>query len=185
MSRLAAADCLAARIDHKIHGCGVLHFATVLVEYARLQTEIIIVGNCQRLLVDQRKSLRFFGDPADRVKVEQFGFQQWTDIGPVGTIDRFEIICKESKDREGDIEHYLDVEMRIDNLLRDKGFLNRDVKVVPHKGSAKNFHDRQIDVVTVRADGCDELHRFFLTGGIDYLMDDSAATKVFHILIMS
>ena len=102
----------------------------------------------------------------------------------VDTIDRFEIVCKESRDREGDIEHYLDVEMRIDNLLRDKGFLNRDVKVVPHKGSAKDFHGRQIDVVTVSADGCDELHRFFLTGGIDYLMDDSAATKVFHIPIM-
>lgn len=101
----------------------------------------------------------------------------------VGTIDRFEIVCKESRDREGDIEHYLDVEMRIDNLLRDKGFLNRDVKVVPYKGSAKNFHDRQIDVVTVSADGCDELHRFFLTGGIDYLMDESAATKVFYIPI--
>lgn len=99
----------------------------------------------------------------------------------VGTIDRFEIVCKEARDRDGYIEHYLDVEMRMDKLLQEKGFLNRDVKVVPLKGSAKHFHDRQIDVVTVSADGCDELHRFFLTGGIDYLMDENAATKVFYI----
>lgn len=101
----------------------------------------------------------------------------------VGPIDRFEIVCKEARDRDGYIECYLDVEMRMDKLLQDKGFLNRDVKVVPLKGAAKHFHDRQIDVVTVSADGCDELHRFFLTGGVDYLMDENAATKVFYIPI--
>ncbi len=101
----------------------------------------------------------------------------------VGTIERFEIVCRETRDREGHVEHYLDVEMRIDGLLRDKGFMNREVKVVPLKGAAKNFHDRQIDVLTVSADGCDELHRFFLTGGIDYLMDEKAATRVFYIPI--
>jgi hypothetical protein len=99
----------------------------------------------------------------------------------VGPIEKFDIVCKETRDRDGYIEYCLDVEMRIDKLLRDKGFLNRDVKVVPIKGAAKNFHDRQIDVVTVSVDGCDELHRFFLTGGIDYLMDESAATRVFYI----
>lgn len=71
----------------------------------------------------------------------------------------------------------------MDGLLRDKGFPNRDVRVVPLRGAAKSFHDRQIDVLTVSNDGCDELHRFFLTGGIDYLMDENAETKVFHIQI--
>ena len=51
------------------------------------------------------------------------------------------------------------------------------------KGMSKTFHDRQIDVMTVSSDGCDELHRYFLTGGIDYLMDKGAETKVFHISI--
>jgi hypothetical protein len=35
----------------------------------------------------------------------------------------------------------------------------------------------------VSADGCDEHHRFFLTGGVDYLMDESAETKVFYIQV--
>ena len=93
----------------------------------------------------------------------------------------FDLICKESRDRDGYVEFYLDVEKRLDELLRDKGFPNRDVRVVPLKGATKTFHDRQIDVLAVSADGCDELHRFFLTGGIDYLMDENAETKVFHI----
>jgi hypothetical protein len=101
----------------------------------------------------------------------------------VTSIDRFELICKATKDRDGHVEHHLDVERRLDELLRDKGFSKRDVKVCPMKSAAKSFHDRQIDVLTVSADGCDELHRFFLTGGIDYLMDENADTKVFYIQI--
>ena len=101
----------------------------------------------------------------------------------VASIDRFDIVCRETRDRDGYIEFYLDVERRVDSLLRDKGFLNREVRVVPLKGATKSFHDRQIDVVTVSPDGCDELHRYFLTGGIDYLMDENAETKVFHISI--
>jgi hypothetical protein len=71
----------------------------------------------------------------------------------------------------------------VDYLLRDKGFENREVTVMPLKGTAKTFHDRQIDVLTVSCDGCDELHRYFLTGGLDFLMDDGAETKVFYIRI--
>lgn len=100
-----------------------------------------------------------------------------------GTPERFEIVCKETKDRDGYVEHYLDVEMRLDKLLESKGFQNRDVRVVQLKSGVKNFHDRQIDVLTVSSDGCDELHRFFLTGGVDYLMDTNAETKVFYIAI--
>ena len=38
-------------------------------------------------------------------------------------------------------------------------------------------------MLTVSKDGCDVLHRYFLTGGIDYLMDLRTATKVFSIVI--
>ena len=101
----------------------------------------------------------------------------------VASIDRFEIVCRETRDRDGSIDFHLDVERRLDHLLRDKGFPNRDVRVVPLKGATKSFHDRQIDITTVSADGCDEHHRFFLTGGVDYLMDENAETKVFYIQV--
>jgi hypothetical protein len=55
--------------------------------------------------------------------------------------------------------------------------------VRPIKGTARTFHDREIDVLAVSRDGCDVLHRYFLTGGIDYLMDKRSATKVFSIVI--
>lgn len=101
----------------------------------------------------------------------------------VTSIDRFDLVCKEIRERDGNGEHPWDVERRLDGLLRDKGFENRDVRVVPIKGASKSFHDRQIDVETVSSDGCDEHHRFFLTGGVDYLMDEGAETKVFYIQI--
>lgn len=122
----------------------------------------------------------YCGAPVNQKRLEQF-IKSFRSLVP--SIDRFEIVCKELRERDGYIECYLDVERRVDGLLRDKGFPNRDVRVVPLRGAAKGFHDRQIDVLTVSGDGCDELHRFFLTGGIDYLMDENAETKVFHIEI--
>ena len=69
----------------------------------------------------------------------------------------------------------------MDSLITSIGFENRDVKVAPLKGSGRTFHDREVDITTVSEDGCDMTHRFFLTGGVDYLMDERAETKVFYV----
>jgi hypothetical protein len=55
--------------------------------------------------------------------------------------------------------------------------------VAPLKGPRKAFHDREVDITTVSADGCEQLHRYFLTGGIAYLMDERAETRIFCIRI--
>jgi len=101
----------------------------------------------------------------------------------VTAIARFEIVCKETTDRDGHVEFHLDVEVRLDKLLRDKGFDDRLVRVVPLRSAGKTFHDRQIDVVAIDAEGCETLHRYFLTGGVDYLMNENADTRVFHIQV--
>jgi hypothetical protein len=93
------------------------------------------------------------------------------------------IHCRETRDKDGYVEFYLDVERHVDDLVKSIGFENRDVQVSPLKGTARTFHDREIDVLTVSNHGCDVLHRYFLTGGIDYLMDKRTATKVFSIVI--
>ena len=99
------------------------------------------------------------------------------------TVEHVAVQCKEYRDKDGDVEFYLDVERHIDELVQSVGFANRDVTVAPLKGSNRAFHDREVDIVTVAEDGCETMHRYFLTGGIEYLMEDKAATRVFYIRI--
>lgn len=99
------------------------------------------------------------------------------------TIENIKIRCRENKDRDGYVEFYLDIERRVDDLLKKVGYTKYDVEVIPLKRGAKSFHDREIDLVTVDKDGCETTHRYFLTGGIDLLMNQRAETRVFYLLI--
>ncbi|AXW64658.1 hypothetical protein CJO94_24125 (plasmid) [Ralstonia solanacearum] len=96
-------------------------------------------------------------------------------------IEYLNIRCRETKDRTGYVEFYLDVERRIDGLVKVLGFDKRNVEVIPLKRSSKSFHDREIDIKTVSEDGCEEVHRYFLTGGIDYLLNERVETRVFYL----
>jgi len=122
----------------------------------------------------------YCGAANHRLKLKSF-LEALTTI--LGTVDRLAIHCRETRDKDGHVEFYLDVERHVDDLVRSIGFENRDVQVKQIKGGTRTFHDREIDVLTVSNDGCDLLHRFFLTGGIDYLMDKRTATKVFSVVI--
>jgi hypothetical protein len=51
------------------------------------------------------------------------------------------------------------------------------------KGNSRAFHDHEVDIVTVNAEGVDEKHRFFLTGGVEYLMNTHAETRIFYARI--
>lgn len=99
------------------------------------------------------------------------------------TINELKIRCRENKDRDGDTEFYLDIERRLDDVVKNAGYLKRDIEVVQLKGAGKSFHDREVDFVTTTADGCDTTHRYFLTGGVDFLMDERSETRVFYVRI--
>lgn len=99
----------------------------------------------------------------------------------VGGVEHLSVYCKEYKDKDGDIEFYLDVERHVDNIISSIGIEKRDVEVAPLKGRGRTFHDREVDITTVSEDGCDTIHRYFLTGGIDYLMDERTETRVFYV----
>lgn len=120
----------------------------------------------------------YCGAKSNRGKLQQF----LTELKAIaGTVEHIAVHCKEYKDKNGNVEFYLDVERQVDNLITSIGIENRDVKVVPLRGSGRTFHDREVDITTVSEDGCDTTHRFFLTGGVDYLMDERAETKVFYV----
>lgn len=90
--------------------------------------------------------------------------------------------CKETKDKDGDTEFYLDVKHRVDDLIKSLGLENRDVVVLQLK-EGRGFHDRELDIEEVTKDGCNITHRYFLTGGVDYLMDSRAETRIFYIRV--
>ena len=46
-------------------------------------------------------------------------------------------------------------------------------------GPSREFHDRWVEAIVSRADG-DWLHRYDISGGIDYYMDDRAEVRVTH-----
>lgn len=100
-----------------------------------------------------------------------------------GKIDLLRIRCKELQDRQGNVEFAIEVEKRLDALVDDIGYATRDIIVSPIKRGGKSFHDRELDIVIYSADGCEETHRYFLTGGIDYLVDQYAETRIFCISI--
>jgi hypothetical protein len=99
------------------------------------------------------------------------------------TIESIKMRCRENKDRDGYVEFYLDIDRRIDDLLKKVGYTKYDVEVLPLKRGGKSFHDREVDLVTVDEDGCETTHRYFLTGGIDLLMNQRAETRVFYLRI--
>ena len=101
-------------------------------------------------------------------------------------VELVQVRCREYKDRDGDTVHLLDVERQVSDLVDAIGFQRlSEITVLPLKGSGKSFHDRELDVLTVNSDGTEVLHRYFLTGGVDYLLDERADTKVFYIRIQT
>ena len=68
----------------------------------------------------------------------------------------------------------------IEDLLGELGLTEIDVHVQGHQLPAREFHDREVDFEVIAQDGTSSNHRYFLTGGIDYLMDPRGATRVIH-----
>jgi hypothetical protein len=89
------------------------------------------------------------------------------------------LYCSEVKDRDGDIEHRFDVARRLE-VMMDRIGISTSEAFVKEFGRNRTFHDRELSFDCADSSGCDVTHRYFLTGGIDYLLDDQSDTKVFH-----
>jgi len=104
----------------------------------------------------------------------------------VSAIECVDVYCSEVKQRERDgsdyIEHRFDVARNVEKLIEEVG-LARGEAFVKELGRNRTFHDRELTFEAVNHAGCNETHRYFLTGGIDYLLDERSDTKVFHAVI--
>jgi hypothetical protein len=101
----------------------------------------------------------------------------------VSALECVDVYCSEvrSRDRSGAdyVEHRYDVARHVERILNDVG-VPRGEAMVKELGRGRTFHDRELAFDAVDAVGCDVAHKYFLTGGIDYLLDERSDTKVFH-----
>jgi len=96
------------------------------------------------------------------------------------SLDKIEVHCREQHPREENREFIHDIERHVDNVLKAAGLEKRGVFVQEFRQAARKFHDREIDIETIDSHGCSTLHRYFLTGGVDYLVDMDSQTRVFY-----
>lgn len=101
--------------------------------------------------------------------------------GYVPVVDCVHVYCSEVKDKNQEVEHRYDVARQLERLIEGTGIANCEA-FVKELGRNRTFHDRELCFDAIDNEGCDVTHRYFLTGGIDYLLDERSETKVFHAM---
>ncbi|MGB6099684.1 MAG: helicase-related protein [Comamonas sp.] len=105
----------------------------------------------------------------------------------VAEMDRADVYCSEVKERQRDGTDYvanrLEVAYQVERVLDEAGIAKGEA-FVKELGRNRTFHDRQLTFEAVDKSGCGATHRYFLTGGIDYLLDVRSDTRVFHTIAM-
>ena len=95
-------------------------------------------------------------------------------------VERVTVHAVETKDRQGRIEHRYDVVQALEALISQSGVQNREAFVLSLGTGGRSFHDRDVTFDVIKKDGATETHRYFLSGGVDYLLDVKSATRVFY-----
>lgn len=106
--------------------------------------------------------------------------------GHLSEMERADVYCSEVKERQRDGTDYvanrLEVAYQIERVLDESGILKGEA-FVKELGRNRTFHDRELTFDAVDQRGCGATHRYFLTGGIDYLLDERSDTRVFHAVL--
>lgn len=104
----------------------------------------------------------------------------------VSKIEHAEVYCSEVAEKQRDGTSYvtnrLEVAFQVELVLTAAG-IEKGEAFVKELGRNRTFHDREMTFEAVDNEGCSSTHRYFLTGGVDYLLDESSQTRVFHTSI--
>jgi len=103
----------------------------------------------------------------------RFLFQQ------AGSINEVSVQCKEQNNNDINYKTPDKVRTYIKNALDEHGEMKLDVKVVRFS-YGRNFHDRSVIASTVTDEGETIKHIYDLTGGIDFMMDESRNSLIFY-----
>lgn len=97
------------------------------------------------------------------------------------TIKQTEIICRESNRNDLRYKPPGQVKRELESRLKkDLDNIKSTVKVHKYVASKHDFHDRVVEFTVIDKTGEAVVHTYDLSGGIDYLMGQQYATKVFH-----
>ena len=103
--------------------------------------------------------------------------------GHLAELDRADIYCSEVKERQRDGTDYvanrLEIAYQVERVLAEAK-ISKGEAFVKEIGRNRAFHDRELTFDAVDQSGCGAMHRYFLTGGVDYLLDERSDTRVFH-----
>lgn len=125
----------------------------------------------------------YCGTERNRAKLRQLLQFLKSHVSALPCIDVF---CSEVKAKEKDgtdyVEHRYDVARSIEKILAELEVQSGEA-FVKELGRNRTFHDRELTFEAVDSTGCDATHRYFLTGGIDYLLDERSDTKVFYTVL--
>ncbi len=106
--------------------------------------------------------------------------------GHVSELERTDVYCSEVKERQRDGTEYvanrLEVAYQVERVLGEAG-IPKGEAFVKELGRNRTFHDRELTFEAVDQSGCSATHRYFLTGGVDYLLDERSDTRVFHAVV--
>lgn len=103
-------------------------------------------------------------------------------LSHASAVDKVDVYCSETKTRDGEIEFKHDIARALEKLLSEAGVASSDAFVRELKGSSRGFHDRELRLEVADGSGSDVTHRYFLTGGVDYLLNERSETRVFHVV---
>jgi hypothetical protein len=98
----------------------------------------------------------------------------------IGAVEKVSIICKEPHYNDKNWESRSVIHAALENdLISIKFFTFTNVKVIDFI-SGRMFHDRSLRAKIIGKDGSSSTHIYDLSGGIDYLVDETRSTKIYH-----
>ncbi len=95
-----------------------------------------------------------------------------------GEVRRIEIHCREQSKKDERYRPIQQVKSEVEKAVQS--VCDRPIVYVHRFQESRGFHDRTIDFHVVDDSGCTAIHRYDLTGGVDYLLDVSKGTKIFR-----
>jgi len=98
----------------------------------------------------------------------------------VKAVEKIDLRCREMSPKDWKYQHPAQVKALIETAMEGFSTKRPEIAIAP-AGQTRQFHDRWLQFKVIEGkDGKSRTHRFDLSGGIDYLLDNRAATTVYR-----
>ncbi|NLB11474.1 DEAD/DEAH box helicase [bacterium] len=101
------------------------------------------------------------------------------------SIEELKLHCSEYRGSDGSVEFYLDIKNRLSILINNLGYEKFDVNVLPFNKGRTSIQDSEISIITIDQDGCEMNHKYFLSNGIDSLINQRSSISINYLCFES